>query len=333
MTAERFRPAPYRALPVYASDAFRVCYGANEGDGLGLAQDLALDDCYALAQTAHCQTLTLEQRARGYVIAPVSAVGPPGVALHLDCILTFMAEGATVTDVLVLVQRDAAGHKRADYLFPFAPLRKGVEYRLVGIEQQNTGQKLAQMASASFTRGTRITLGTGRQCFVEDLSSGDAVLTRDAGVQPIRWVGHMTQRAVGVFAPVRIKAGTCNNTDDILVSPDHRLCVYQHEDRLGAGRRELLVKARHLVNGSSVERQEGGFIDYVQLLFDDHQIVYANGIAAETMLLNDSTAALSTDARLSSVTATSPIHPQTDVRDVGPDLLARPDAIDILWHA
>ena len=208
-----------------------------------------------------------------------------------------------------------------------------VEYRLVGIDTDNAKLKLAQVSCVSFTRGTQITLGTGRQCFVENLKIGDAVLTRDDGVQHIRWIGQSTQRAVGAFAPIQIKAGTLNNIRDLLVSPDHRLFVYQRSDQLGAGRAELLVKARHLVNGTSVKTQEGGFVDYFQLLFDRHQIIYAEGIAAESMLVDDSTAALVDEALLSELEITSPLHRELDARDVEKALLDRPDAVELLRRA
>jgi hypothetical protein len=97
---------------------------------------------------------------------------------------------------------------------------------------------------------------------------------------------------MGEFAPIKITAGTLNNTADLLVSPDHRLFIYQRTEELGACRAELLVKARHLVNGDTVRVSEGGFVDYFQLLFDSHQIIYAEGIAAESMLINSRTRAV-----------------------------------------
>ena len=324
---------PYKTLPVYPSEALRVLYGANEGDSFGYADDLMLDDVYVLASDAHSVGLALAQKSGATIVASGSELGTAGAKIHLDCAAALMAEGTTVIDVLVLVELDTAGHALQTYLLPLAPLHEKVEYRLVGIDTDDAKLKLAQVSCVSFTRGTQITLGTGRQCFVEDLKIGDAVLTRDDGVQHIRWIGQSTQRAVGAFAPIQIKAGTLNNIRDLLVSPDHRLFVYQRSDQLGAGRAELLVKARHLVNGTSVKTQEGGFVDYFQLLFDRHQIIYAEGIAAESMLVDDATAALVDEALLSELEIVSPLHRELDARDVEKALLDRPDAVELLRRA
>lgn len=140
---------------------------------------------------------------------------------------------------------------------------------------------------------------------------------------------------MGEFAPIRIGAGTLNNTADLLVSPDHRLFIYQRTDELGAGRAELLVKARHLVNGSTVTVDEGGFVDYFQLLFDSHQIIYAEGIAAESMLINSRTRpVLPTDL---SERLGKHVKGHSDLPHAGLDvterLLRRPDAAAMLKKA
>ena len=80
-------------------------------------------------------------------------------------------------------------------------------------------------------------------------------------------------RAVGDFAPIVIKAGTLNNTNDLTLSPDHHLFIYQHRDALGAGRSEVLVKARHLVNGDTVIQQDSGLIYYFKILLDKREII------------------------------------------------------------
>ena len=132
-------------------------------------------------------------------------------------------------------------------------------------------------------------MATGAQVPIEDVQIGDRVLTRDDGPQEVRWVGQTTIRAMGDFAPVVITKGALHNANDLVVSPDHRLFVYQRQDKLGTGRNEVLVKVRHLIDGETVYQQAGGFVDYYQILFDDHQIIYAEGIAAESLLIDTRT--------------------------------------------
>ncbi|MGA0301474.1 MAG: Hint domain-containing protein, partial [Paracoccaceae bacterium] len=120
---------------------------------------------------------------------------------------------------------------------------------------------------------------------IEELNAGDEILTRDAGVQEIRWIGQVTMRASGAFAPVLMKAGALSNVNDLVLGPEHRLFIYQRSDELGTGRSETLVRVRHLVNGNDVRRIEAGYIDYYQILFDEHQFIYAEGIPVESQLL------------------------------------------------
>ena len=49
------------------------------------------------------------------------------------------------------------------------------------------------------------------------------------------------------------------------------------------------MRAKHLVNGKHVYRMDDGFVEYYQLLFDEHQIIYTEGIAAESLLFDQRT--------------------------------------------
>jgi hypothetical protein len=129
-------------------------------------------------------------------------------------------------------------------------------------------------------------MANGLQKPIETLAVGDRVLTRDNGPREIRWIGTQTVRATGAFAPIKIAKGALNNSGDLILSPNHRLFIYQRRDRIQAGRSEVLVRARHLVNGETVVQSDGGFVDYFQLLFDQHEIIYAEGIAAESLLVD-----------------------------------------------
>ncbi len=279
-----------QSVPVYAADQIRATDGANMGDVISFASELILDDVYELDFGAEPARLSLVAHDDApFAIGNDTKIGTPGGTVHLDSTLTFMLPNGTTADALLLVEVDADGGVVQTYLLPFSAMSPKAEYRLVGIDRDSAHTKFAQVACVSFTRGTHITMASGAQRPVEELVVGDRILTRDDGVQTLRWIGTTTTRAVGEFAPIKITAGTLNNTADLLVSPDHRLFIYQRTDELGAGRAELLVKARHLVNGDTVRRSEGGFVDYFQLLFDSHQIIYAEGIAAESMLITSRT--------------------------------------------
>ncbi|ETX30717.1 Hint domain-containing protein [Roseivivax isoporae] len=319
---------PAQSVAVYRADHFRVANGANLGDGVSVADDLMLDDIYRLSPVAAPLRLSLVVRdTPPFVVGPASEAARPGADIHLDCALTFMSGDGSTTEALVLVETDAQGDIDAVWLLPLAPMAARVDYALVGIDRDRALRAFAQVACVSFSRGTAITLASGAQCPVEDLRVGDRVLTRDDGPQEIRWIGHTTTRAVGAFAPIVIRAGVLHNARDLVVSPDHRLFIYQRTDRLGAGRSELLVKARHLVNGDSVIRREGGFVDYFQLLFDQHQIVYAEGIAAESMLLDTRTRAALPEDMDGALDHGDSWHRDLEVQEA---LLRRADAADLL---
>lgn len=319
---------PTQSLPVLPSTALRVHSGANLGDPVTFADDLALDDLYRLSPEQPIARLALHSDETGFAISAESETGCPGAAAVLDSVLTFMSPDGATTDALLFVELDSGGYWAQSHVMPLAPLAAGVDYTLVTIDTEHMQRKLAHVACVSFTRGTHITLASGAQVPIEDLTVGSRVLTRDAGAQKVRWIGQMTLRAAGPFAPICIRAGVLNNTRDLVVSPDHRLFIYQREDHLGAGRPEVLVKARQLVNGQTITARAGGFVDYYHLLFDAHQIIYAEGIAAESFLMGPTTEAL--------LPADAPqvAHiPDYDALDVNDTLLDRPDLAEVLRKA
>jgi hypothetical protein len=330
------RPAPAQSIAVYRAAQFCATDGANMGDALSFAAELVLDDTYELTPEVAATRLSLLTLTGNRLrLAADTEGGTPGADVHLDSALMLMSPDGQIHEALVLVEVDNSGHAAGIYLLPLGALSPRIGYRLVGIDTENTRQKFGQVACVSFTRGTHISLGTGEMRPIEDLCVGDRILTRDDGVQPLRWIGQSTLRAVGDFAPIRIRAGTLNNEHDLIVSPDHRLFIYQRSDEMGAGRSELLVKARHLINGDSVTTLDGGFVDYFQLLFDGHQIIYAEGIAAESMLVDSRTRSVLPPEMSAAMGEVIPGH--SDLPHAGLDLaealLDRPDAAALLRKA
>ncbi|OUS38863.1 hypothetical protein A9Q94_01175 [Rhodobacterales bacterium 56_14_T64] len=325
-----------QSVLAYPASSFSVQVGANVGDTLGVQDDMMLDDTYQLDQGTNPQRLALLAQPGGELwIAEDTDLGTPGAQLHPDCTLSLMSPDGSITEALVLVEVDADGMIAAIYLLPLVPMVAQADYVLVRSERSGARKKLAQIASVSFSRGTHITLASGAQVPIEQLQPGDRVLTRDDGPQSVRWIGQTTHRAIGGMAPILIRAGALNNENDLLVSPDHRLFIYQRSDEIGAGVAELLVKARHLVNGDTVVVQDGGFVDYFQILFDRHHIIYAEGIAAESLLIDPVTKPALPPELQEQLSAQLTSHGRRDDHglDVQKALLDRPDAIAALKRA
>ncbi len=307
-----------QTLPVFQGFDFTVTDGANLGDVLADAEDLILDDTYTLSKNAiPPQLLTIiEENSDYFTIAHGSQTGTAGNQIHLDCTITLIGPDGKTFEAVVMVEVDPLEEViEQTFLFPLAQLQPETGYRLVGIDPETPRARMAEVACVSFTRGTHITMSDGRQCKIEDLRVGDRVLSRDNGVQTIRWIGQSTTRAVGDLAPIRIEKGALNNANDLVVSPNHRLFIYQRSDQIGAGRSEILIKAKHLVNETTVRRMEGGFVDYFQILFDDHQIIFAEGIAAESLLLDERTTPALPTELASQLTSGNKTHSSSSHQD------------------
>ncbi|MGH1330704.1 MAG: Hint domain-containing protein [Paracoccaceae bacterium] len=132
-----------------------------------------------------------------------------------------------------------------------------------------------------FARGTRILTPRGPVA-IEALRPGDMVLTRDNGLQPIRWINSRRVAATGNFAPVHIAAGTMGNDSDLIVSPQHRMLLKGHRPELLFGQREVLAAAKHLVNGTTINTIEGGLVEYFHMMFDQHELIFAEGAITES---------------------------------------------------
>lgn len=138
-----------------------------------------------------------------------------------------------------------------------------------------------------FTPGTRILTPQGERA-IETLRTGDLVITRDDGPQPIRWLGRRTVPGLGRFAPVTVDAGALSGlTQRMTVSPQHRFLFTGYRAELLFGTSEVLVAARHLVNDLNIRQAESSAVTYLHMMFDRHQVVYANSTATESFHAGD----------------------------------------------
>ena len=145
-----------------------------------------------------------------------------------------------------------------------------------------------------FTPGTKIATPKGER-LVEELEEGDRVITRDNGIQEIRWVGHkgMDWKALEAnkhLKPVLIQAGSLGNglpERDMLVSPNHRVLVANDRTALYFEEREVLVSAKHLVDNKGIHRVDTMGTTYIHFMFDHHEVVLSDGAWTESFQPGD----------------------------------------------
>lgn len=134
-----------------------------------------------------------------------------------------------------------------------------------------------------FVAGTMIATPTGERV-VESLRAGDLVDTVDDGPMPLLWVSGGTVIARDEALPVCISAGVLDNDRDLWVSGQHLILVTGADCELLFGDAEVLVSAKHLLELPGVFRAVGmAKVSYHHLLLEQHQLVLADGAAAETL--------------------------------------------------
>lgn len=138
-----------------------------------------------------------------------------------------------------------------------------------------------------FTPGIRLLTPHGERA-VESLRAGDLVITRDHGPQAIRWIGRRTVPGTGRFAPVRVAAHVLDGgRAPLLVSPQHRFLFTGYKAELLFGCDEVLIAARHMVDGLAVTQEDQATVTYIHVMFDRHEVIYAEGAATESFHAGD----------------------------------------------
>ena len=140
-----------------------------------------------------------------------------------------------------------------------------------------------------FVAGTLVETPAGPRP-VETLRAGDTVLTRDNGVQTVRWAGARyldlrTGTNLGHLQPIRICKDAFGHglpDRDVLLSPMHRVVVRDPLVGLLTGDDEVLCPVKQLVNGRSVIQEDLPRVSYHHLLFDDHQVLCSSGCDSES---------------------------------------------------
>lgn len=137
-----------------------------------------------------------------------------------------------------------------------------------------------------FAAGTRIRTRTG-DVPVDAIRPGDRVETRDGGFRRVIWAGSSLRDGQGRDAPILIRAGALGNDRDLRVSPEHRVLLQGWKAEMLAGDAEVLVAAKHLIDGHVIRRDPVRRVRYVHLLLERHHLIRSEGGWSESFFPGD----------------------------------------------
>ena len=142
-----------------------------------------------------------------------------------------------------------------------------------------------------FLKGTKLETAEGDRR-IEDLAVGDLLATMFGGLRPIQWIGRYSRKKsdpskawVKDALPIRIaRSALAPNVPhaDLYVTAGHCLLVDG-----------ILAPAEMLINGTTITRYEPvgcEELEYYHIKLESHDVVYAEGAPAETLLYVDESA-------------------------------------------
>ena len=154
------------------------------------------------------------------------------------------------------------------------------------------GVTVDQAGAPCFTKGTMIDTPSGRKA-IETLKVGDLVETLDHGPQAIRWIGTRSikfteQSPHSKLRPIVIRAGALGRevpNVDMRVSRQHRMLISSKiAERMFDAPQVLIPAVRLLVLPNVELDEEVQEIDYLHVMFDHHQVIWADGAPSESFL-------------------------------------------------
>ena len=160
----------------------------------------------------------------------------------------------------------------------------GSSYTVDTDDGTNDGQSIPIDQVPCFTAQSRILTPNG-WLQIRDLSVGDRVMTADNGAQEIVWIGAKRLARADLpdhLKPILIPKGAIGEGQpfqDIIVSPQHRFLIKKWECQMLFGESEAFVAAKWLRSGRQLNPL---VVDYWHVMFDQHQVIFANGLETES---------------------------------------------------
>lgn len=249
-----------------------------------------LSDLHIIGTDPFSTDAVLQDSAAGrasFVIAPdatptrISFVGKAAedAGIHTDyCYIIRPAPSRDPADNLPLFLRGSGG--RITAIATHEPLAPGQRYDIIAAELVDP-VSFRGAAPVCFAEDTRIATKQGPVA-VQDIQPGMRIQTADNGFRELLWVGRWRVNGIGQNVPVRLEAGVLGNDRPLELSARHRLVIRPPAGPLAG--EEVLVPAKSLVGMPGVTLSPRPRVLWLHLLFEDHEIIFAEGARAESMM-------------------------------------------------
>lgn len=156
-----------------------------------------------------------------------------------------------------------------------------------------TTVSMPQFSTSGLAQNSVIATARG-PVLARDLRLDDRVMTRDHGLQPVRWVGSSTVMYDDALAadidqprngPVRIRAGMCGSDPEagnLILSPGQRLLVRHPLNELIFAAGEVMATACDLTHIDGIDQAPRSVGRWTHVLLDHHDLIQVNGLWMES---------------------------------------------------
>jgi len=215
---------------------------------------------------------------------------------------------------------------------------QGIERFVFSDRTLDATQVLLSNPPVCFVRGTLIQTVFGPRP-VEDLQVNDRlsfyVEPTSSDSAKVKWIGRQTFHPAMAdlidYLPIKISAnalGPGHPFQNLYVSPDHAVLFDS-----------TLIHAKALINGTSIIQMNAwtGDVEYFHIETEDHQLIYANGVPAETFIDNVSRRQFDNYAEFEAMYPGAPMMTELDIprvlfrRQLATETMRRLKSLEELW--
>ncbi len=225
--------------------------------------------------------------------ADVTIGGNTSIGSPVDAEMTWLARDTVTGEEFTVAEFQVeTGAAAGSYTLSERPLVPGRTYQI--LESSTVANVLVGDPAITYSEYVCIASGSMIQTPqgetpIERLCAGDQVMTLDHGPRALIWTGSRSltlPRTPQSQIPIELKANCCGTglpSQDLILSPQHQILSAGKAVASHTNQPQALSRAKALTMRKGVRRMEGKrSVVYHSLLFECHEIIFANGLAVES---------------------------------------------------